>query len=741
MPEQDVDSTKCIELRARCQGQTLTRSDRTVLVSGQNRKVTVTFTVSDEWLNMSIYVRFKPSTGSAIDVSVVLTGDEYIVEVPHEATDFSGSVQMCLIGENSFGRVITTNSVEYSVSESLSGPGYISDQETKTIYRELLSAADAATESSKKADQVTSDATASLNKFKTDLANGNYKGAKGDKGDTGPVGETGAAATVEIGSVTTGSAGTNAVVTNVGDEHHAILNIVIPRGDSGSFELYYPSPQYDSASGRYTNDSIRGWFNQNRNGKEYGVRVPNGDSMECTKLGANADIPVPVTSTIASPGKDPYIDEGGPFRYMIACGGVDENGVPYCSGILGDSHFSYSPETDNVYSMTPIIWIKIESYDDYNDIWISDTWHPGYELINGELLPDKTLRPYMPYARYGLSIDDNGEPRSISNAKNRTLDISHNSLITKCKNATTGLSGKSSTDEFYVKIMFLMKYATKNSQKYFAQCSGYTSQYLSSIEETGVKRVVLTNAQANNLLIGSGMQLGTNPSGSASSDRNSTTSRDVFYDERITRIEEYDSDHKAVYFDELTDAFDTTATSLLSTSHWWSGVCDDVIGDGSPTSCTNGKEPFVIQGIEIGYGFYEILGNQILANKDGLGWDYYINWDSRNESTGVTSNYEQFDLDLVGPGTYYGNKLFFSNGISVQANTSGGSSSKGNCDYIWIDKAETKSEREVLSLGVLGSWSNAGLWCVDGGSGLGGAGWHIGSRLSFIGRSAGVNSA
>lgn len=58
------------------------------------------------------------------------------------------------------------------------------------------------------------------------------RGEKGEPGKDGLDGQ-GIAATVEVGTVTTGAAGTNARVTNVGTEQRAILNFVIPRGDQG----------------------------------------------------------------------------------------------------------------------------------------------------------------------------------------------------------------------------------------------------------------------------------------------------------------------------------------------------------------------------------------------------------------------------------------------------------------------------------------------------------------------------
>ena len=53
----------------------------------------------------------------------------------------------------------------------------------------------------------------------------NIKGVKGDAGT---------AATITIGSVTTGEPGTNASVTNSGTSTNAILNFTIPRGNPGS---------------------------------------------------------------------------------------------------------------------------------------------------------------------------------------------------------------------------------------------------------------------------------------------------------------------------------------------------------------------------------------------------------------------------------------------------------------------------------------------------------------------------
>lgn len=56
---------------------------------------------------------------------------------------------------------------------------------------------------------------------------------KGPKGDTGAQGDPGTAATVQVGSVTTGDAGSQASVTNAGNETAAVFNFTIPRGAQG----------------------------------------------------------------------------------------------------------------------------------------------------------------------------------------------------------------------------------------------------------------------------------------------------------------------------------------------------------------------------------------------------------------------------------------------------------------------------------------------------------------------------
>ena len=60
------------------------------------------------------------------------------------------------------------------------------------------------------------------------------QGPQGNTGPQGPAGTPGKSATIQIGSVTTLDAGSEATVTNVGTENEAIFNFGIPKGEPGS---------------------------------------------------------------------------------------------------------------------------------------------------------------------------------------------------------------------------------------------------------------------------------------------------------------------------------------------------------------------------------------------------------------------------------------------------------------------------------------------------------------------------
>ncbi|MDN6658737.1 MAG: hypothetical protein L0L18_06925 [Acidipropionibacterium jensenii] len=490
---------------------------------------------------------------------------------------------------------------------------------------------------------------------------------------------------------------------------------------------------WDQTTSRYTNQSIVAMLASHADGLAYGVQIPKGSATACTKTGANTGIATPTPGVIGTPAIDNYTLRG-PFFTLEVNGGVEVDGTPYVTAVQGDGRFARDGSNGDVWILTPnLYWLFDTSSTDYVQLTISDTALAGLSPQPKALLPGGGRRPYMLYAKYALSIVG-GVARSVSGRPIANRNVSHNSLITQCKAASTGYAGKSYADDWYVKTMFLLKYATKNSQSMFAGVTSWNIQTQITVAESGTTRVIIATSTANNIPIGSSLMLGSN---AAKQDRSAGTAFDVFDGLRVTRKESYDASNTAIYVNAAA-AFNTTVGTYLSTAPWNTGACDAVVGDGSPTNRTNGREPFTVQGIELGLGMNEIVGDVILKSDGSTGWQIYTNPDSKNESTAVTANYlapGKYSPSGASDAGFYPLYPDSAGGFLVGAGT-GASQSTGLCDQVWSNGTAVTGEREWRSLGGLWDGGNAGLWFVGGNGGLTDASWYIGSRLSAVGRAS-----
>lgn len=513
--------------------------------------------------------------------------------------------------------------------------------------------------------------------------------------------------------------------THIAD-HETLERVAIALESMGASTV----PIFNEETGRYTNASIAAWLAKMRDGKNYGVSVPKGSATACTKTGANAGIANPKPGIIGRAAIDPYVNHGA-FTFFEVNGGVDADGTPYVTAIDGDGRFS---RTDDTWIMTPVLYTLETETDDAVNITVSDTRQPGMKRQPAALLPNGAQRPYMLYAKYALSVDAEGKPRSVSGAQVKRF-VSHDTGVSLMKTATTGDSFKTAADDWYVKVMFLLKYATKNSQSIFSGCTGYDVQTSPTVAESNTTRVVVAKDKADQILIGSSMILGTHTG--TSNDRGNGYNYDVFDAATVIKKADVDASNTAIYFD-VAKPFTTATTYLLSTVPWRAGACDAVEGDGSPTSCTDSKQPFVIQGIELGLGMYEVLGN-VLIQYTGTGAVVYVNPDTKNEKAGSSPDNALSAGAFPGQAAEGWNYALYCktvNGLMIQQGT-GASTSVGICDGNYKVADTTVGWREWLSLGYLGNRGSAGLWCVSGNGGTGIAWWSIGSRRSANGRSRG----
>lgn len=514
--------------------------------------------------------------------------------------------------------------------------------------------------------------------------------------------------------------------THIAD-HETLERVAIALESMGASTV----PIFNDETGRYTNSSIAAWLAKMRDGKNYGVSIPKGSSTACTKTGANAGIANPKPGVIGRAAVDPYVGHGA-FLFFEVNGGVDADGMPYVTAIDGDGRFS---RKDDTWILTPVLYTLETETDDAVNLTVSDTRQPGMKRQPAALLPNGAQRPYMLYAKYALSVDVDGKPRSVSGAPVKTMSVSHDSGISLMKTATTGDALKVAADDWYVKAMFLLKYATKNSQSVFAGCTNHTEQVNPTLAESNATRVVIKKATADAIPVGSAMMFGTHTG--TSTDRGTDYNNDIFNGAKVIKKLAVDDANTALYFD-VPKPFNVETTYYLSTAPWNTGACDMVEGDGSPTSCTSGREPFVMQGIELGLGMYEVLGN-VLIEYAGSGTVVRVNPDTKNEKSCSMPDSALSIGAFPGPageGWNYGLFPKTASGLMMQQGT-GASTSVGICDGNYKVADTTVGWREWLSLGSLGNWGNAGLWCVHGYSGTGNTWWDIGSRRSANGRSRG----
>lgn len=486
--------------------------------------------------------------------------------------------------------------------------------------------------------------------------------------------------------------------------------------------------EYDDTAGEYKPESIARMFRLMATGLIYGVNIPKSASTVCTKVDSNAGIPAPVTSTLTKAGSDPYRNVG-PFCYVLANCTVDADGVTHVQAIQGDGMFKMDGSNGDVFQLHPIFYyIYDDSFSDYIHFAISDSIQQGFVAAPGTYMPDGSKRPFLSIARYPGYKKADGSMGSASGKPLFVDTVSHNSGITICKTATTGYSLLNHGELFYLQAMFLIKYATKNSQSMFAGCTGYYND-VTVLEGSTTAEVLINASDASKFEVGSTIRIGA-----------SSFTDDILEEHRILSITDNDSSF-VVAIDGVSAPESVAAGSHLSTAPWFTGTTDMVEGDGAMVEATNARYPYQLQGVECNLGAVEIIGNMILDSQ-GEGFGIYINHDSRNEATSLTDDYEK--IGVLPPYSRdswsYPTHMKCVDGYMFAVNQ-GGSQSTGMCDGTYQNASTTAGSRELPAFGHLGSGGNAGLWYLDGNGGLSGTWWRHASRLSLNGRSKGVNVA
>lgn len=499
-----------------------------------------------------------------------------------------------------------------------------------------------------------------------------------------------------------------------------------------------------TAAGGGIENALSNFFALRRTGKVYTTRIYKYDTSTSptgVKLNDNEGL-VRKPSTNTAIGQDDY-REIGVFMHFPCNFTVDNKGFNHVTALQGQPDFKKTGKVD-VGEVTMSAWVGITDNPEYVDYHYSDSPNEalGLRPMGESINPDGTISPFMIHGKYGAG-DIDGVPYSsagliLANGSQKGgKPVSYTGLIAYMRKKGSMYVGTTNWDLFYKQLMMIILYATTNSRSVMAGCNSYSMQEMAAVAETGVTRVILPKAKANNYIVGSYVSVGDIGS-NTNKDRYYAYMHNLAYDVKILKIEPVDDTNSAIYLD--TEPFNTTLTTCISTMPWRTGSTDSVLGsDGSPFSNTDNRNPFKIQGIETGYGAYEVLSNvfmDIVTGEDGTPKrDVYICMDASLLTTDMNAAKTRYkkvaaQVTYTAASWKYISKCFVDPalGIMVPTETKAGSTT-GFCNGLYTDSG-TSGQREWLSLGALYYGAIYGLWFLHAYNGVGDAGWSIVSGVS-----------
>lgn len=482
------------------------------------------------------------------------------------------------------------------------------------------------------------------------------------------------------------------------------------------------------------------YFTLRRTGREWGVKFP-AYSVSPVATGQRTRNAVgmeayPSTDSLAARND---FDSYSVFNGLECNGYVDattrEFVVTYFKGEDG-----YSETEKDKWVLFGTHWFKIDLTDGEEDV-ITDSPKEGFCPEGAAIRADGTIRPFVAIAAYGASEGNDGKAASAS-GKMPYYNMSHNACITKATAKGAQYCMTTQQDKAHMDMLFLITFATRNSQSVMAGCTSYSYQYAVAQAEADVQRIIVTNAQAANFVIGSIVSVG-DKGENESLDRGYSYMHNLVDRKQITAIEDIGNGKSAIYVDNDGVKFTTTATTYISTMPWKTGTTDCVLGTcGSPVSNTSGKFPHKLYNVECAWGQYEVIINVVMKIISGV-MKPHICYDCKLLSTSApTEAYHEVNMVIPNNGGSW--KYIAELGYDPKHPTVrygvkvGATSSTGYADGQYTENLteDLNASREVLVGGSLHDGAYGGRWMAYLNLGLGPAGWYIAARLSASGSCA-----
>lgn len=492
--------------------------------------------------------------------------------------------------------------------------------------------------------------------------------------------------------------------------------------------------------------SIENYYALRRTGKVYQTKLwkfaTNPTSTGVKQLDNEGLVFEPSTDT--EEGQDDYLNGQHPLFEWVHCNYIrDADGTARPISIEGSDEYKTTGAVD-VGAMQMSFWFSWDTSNaEYDLITISDTPHPELGLVPWSECKkaDGTTVPWCIGSAYISGKASDGKLRSqpgLPPERNQ----SHNNMITNYSEKGEGYKGAGAERNTFQFIFNAIKGATKNSQSLFAGVTNWNIQYEASIQNVDNHTYFpVTNAQAENIPLGTCVSVGYggNNSGTANNDRGQATIHAYADDVKvINKVALDDGANTAIYLDipegsafntqphVYTDTF--SAPIMLSSMHAWSGTTDTVLGhhDGSPTSNTDGKHAYRVQGREYAVGGYIVASDTVMDLQPDFTKKVYVApKGTAHSSSDATIRSTYTEIGTI-PAAAAGNNADWwigDFGLSTDVGgwwpaAEGSGSAQGTGDRCYAGGAgATSGMREYLQGGCLWYGSSAGstyLYCGDG---------------------------
>jgi len=373
-------------------------------------------------------------------------------------------------------------------------------------------------------------------------------------------------------------------------------------------------------------------------------------------------------------GSSPTLTRIGDSVNMVAAAGVGM--TPVTNNFdLADIYKDITEVTDvlgNVFIRIPKFYIK------KCDGILYKTWEISKQSFAGSYLPwcfwDFTNSVELPYIDVGKYT---AGPLATGNKLTSVADtypLINKNIVDFRTYAQNNGAGYQQLDIHVIDVLqtlFIIEFATLNSQSIM---NGFVSGHINAahtatVAETGVNRIIVTNAVAANYVVGQPIAIGS-----------IAWNFSVFYGRTITAIDVYDASNKAISFDGA--AANISIGDILCNIGWKNGFSSGIVASsGSLTSNSDGKNPFKYRGIE------NLFGN-IWQFVDGVNINEYQAWICKNAADYVSNVFASpyLQLSYVNANTD-GNPIEMgfdaNNPFAALPKTNGGSSSTYYSDYYW----------------------------------------------------------